>query len=38
MYLGSGLIIDAPTTNQTVHIGQLQPYWTDNWAGARRLV
>jgi cell wall-associated NlpC family hydrolase len=37
MYLGEGLIIDAPTTGQTVHIGQLQPYWSDNLAGIRRV-
>jgi cell wall-associated NlpC family hydrolase len=37
MYLGSGLVIDAPTTGQTVHIGQLQPYWTGNLAGIRRV-
>lgn len=38
MYLGDGLIIDAPQTGQNVHIGRLQPYWTSNLAGARRLV
>src|SRR2546421_138979 len=36
-YLGSGLIIDAPTTGQVVHIGQLQLHWTrprQTWDGA----
>jgi cell wall-associated NlpC family hydrolase len=37
MYLGNGLIIDAPTTGQNVHIGQLAPYWTGNLAGIRRV-
>src|SRR5439155_15251476 len=37
IYLGDGLIIDAPTTGQVVHIGQLQPYWTTNLAGSRRV-
>ena len=37
IYLGSGLIIDAPATGQVVHIGQLQPYWTTNLAGIRRV-
>jgi len=37
IYLGNGLIIDAPTTGQVVHIGQLQPYWTTNLAGIRRV-
>jgi len=37
IYLGDGLVIDAPTTGQTVHIGQLQPYWTGNLAGIRRI-
>jgi hypothetical protein len=38
IYLGSGLIIDAPQTGQVVHIGQMQPYWTSNLAGIRRVV
>ena len=38
IYLGSGLVIDAPTTGQTVHIGPLQPYWGgSNLAGIRRV-
>ena len=37
IYLGSGLIIDAPHTGDVVHIGQLQPYWTSNLAGIRRV-
>jgi cell wall-associated NlpC family hydrolase len=37
IYLGSGLIIDAPHTGDVVHIGPLQPYWTSNLAGIRRV-
>ncbi len=37
IYLGGGLIIDAPHTGDVVHIGQLQPYWTSNLAGIRRV-
>jgi cell wall-associated NlpC family hydrolase len=37
IYLGDGLVIDAPTTGQTVHIGPLQPYWSGNLAGIRRV-
>ncbi len=33
IYLGGGLIIDAPHTGDVVHIGQLRPYWTSNLAG-----
>jgi cell wall-associated NlpC family hydrolase len=38
MYLGGGLVIDAPTTGQVVHIMSLQPYWTAHLAGIRRIV
>jgi len=37
IYLGDGLIIDARHTGDVVHIGQLQPYWTSNLAGIRRV-
>jgi cell wall-associated NlpC family hydrolase len=37
IYLGGGLIIDAPHTGDVVHIGQLQPHWTSNPAGIRRV-
>jgi cell wall-associated NlpC family hydrolase len=38
IYLGGGLVIDAPTSGQTVHIGPLQPWWAaSNLAGIRRI-
>jgi cell wall-associated NlpC family hydrolase len=38
MYLGSGLVIDAPQTGQVVHVSTLGRYWTDNPAALRRIV
>jgi cell wall-associated NlpC family hydrolase len=38
MYIGGGWVIDAPQTGQVVHIMRVQPYWTDNLAGIRRVV
>jgi cell wall-associated NlpC family hydrolase len=38
MYLGSGLVIDAPQTGQVVHITTLGHYWTDSPAALRRVV
>ncbi len=37
IYLGGGLIIDAPHTGDVVRIGQLSPYWTSNLAGIRHV-
>jgi cell wall-associated NlpC family hydrolase len=37
MYLGNGLVIDAPPPGQVVHIMSLQPYWTGHLAGIRRI-
>jgi cell wall-associated NlpC family hydrolase len=38
MYLGDGLMINAPHTGDVVRIAQLRPYWVSRWVAARRVV
>ncbi|WP_089293208.1 C40 family peptidase [Actinoplanes regularis] len=38
MYLGNGIIINAPKTGDVVKIVKLQGYWLNNMAAARRII
>jgi cell wall-associated NlpC family hydrolase len=38
MYLGGGLVINAPHTGDVVRVAHLRPYWTGRWVAARRIV
>ena len=38
MYLGDGLVINAPHTGDVVRVAHLSPYWTAHWVAARRVV
>jgi cell wall-associated NlpC family hydrolase len=38
MYLGSGLVINAPKTGDVVKIVKLQGYWLQNMVAARRII